>query len=115
MLEAARLASSYVDGMDKEGFLADRRTQQAVILNIVILGEAAAKLAHSQPELLDRYPHVPWKIVRGMRNRMAHGYFDIDLSIMWQTVQSSLPVLAGHSAVIEQDLAGKHPGTPGAE
>ena len=40
MLEAARLASSYVDGMDKEGFLADRRTQQAVILNIVILGEA---------------------------------------------------------------------------
>ena len=115
MLEAARLASSYVDGMDKEGFLADRRTQQAVILNIVILGEAAAKLAHSHPELLDRYPHVPWKSVRGMRNRMAHGYFDIDLSILWQTVQSSLPVLAGHSAVIEQDLAGKHPGTPGAE
>ena len=114
MLEAVRLASSYVDDMDKDGFLADRRTQQAVILNIVIVGEAAGKLAHMHPALLERYPEVPCKSVRGMRNRMAHGYFDIDLSIVWQTVQLSFPVLAGHLAVIEQDLAGKQPGTPGA-
>ena len=49
-----------------------------------------------------------------MRNRMAHGYFDIDLSIVQQTVQSSLPVLAERPAVLERDLASERSGTPGA-
>ena len=49
-----------------------------------------------------------------MRNRMAHGEFDIDLSIVCQTIQSSLPALAERLAAINEDLAGKHPGAPGA-
>ena len=52
MLEAARLACSYVDDLDKDGFLADRRTHRAVTLNIVILGEAATKPANNHPELV---------------------------------------------------------------
>ena len=105
MLEAIRLASSYVDGLDYEEFLADRRTQQAVILNIVVIGEAATRLAAEHPEFTQRFSDVPWKSMRGMRNRMAHGYFDIDLAIVWQTVHTSLPELA--SRLIEiRDRAG---------
>lgn len=73
MLEAIDLVRSYVDGFSKEDFLADKRTQQAVILNIVAIGEAATKLADEYPEFVARYPEVQWKSMRGMRNRMAHG------------------------------------------
>ena len=98
ILEAIQLASSYVDGLEYDGFLADRRTQQAVILNIGVIGEAATRLAAKHPEFTQRFSDVPWKSMRGMRNRMAHGYFDIDLAIVWQTVQGDLPSLRAQVA-----------------
>ena len=91
MHEAAQLACSYVEGLDQSAFTGDRRTQQAVILNLVVIGEAATKLAADEPELVARFPEVPWKNMRGMRNRIAHGYFDIDLAIVWQTVRTVCP------------------------
>lgn len=93
MLEAARLASAYAEGLDKQSFLADRRTQQAIIMNIIIIGEAATRIVNDYPELIDRYPNVPWRNMRGMRNRMAHGYFDINLNTVWNTVQDAIPQL----------------------
>ena len=67
MLEAARLACSYVEGMEKDDFLADKRTQQAVILNVVVIGEAATKLLKDHGDFLDQYPNVPWRNMKGMR------------------------------------------------
>ncbi len=93
MLEATRLASTYVEGMAKVEFLADRRTQQAVILNLITIGEAAARMVNEYPEFAASHPDVPWAQMRGMRNRMAHGYFDINLDTVWETVQTSLPNL----------------------
>jgi uncharacterized protein with HEPN domain len=93
MLEAAQLASSYVQPLGKDDFLADKRTQQAVIMNLVIIGEASAKLLQNSATFLDQYPEVPWRNMRGMRNRIAHGYFDIDLKVVWDTVQTALPDL----------------------
>jgi uncharacterized protein with HEPN domain len=93
MLEATRLASTYVEGMAKAEFLADRRTQQAVILNLITIGEAAARMVNEYPEFAAAHPEVPWAQMRGMRNRMAHGYFDINLDTVWETVQTSLPDL----------------------
>lgn len=93
MREAARLALSYVADLDKNAFLADKRTQQAVILNIVVIGEAATKISNEYPDFIARHTSVPWKNMKGMRNRIAHGYFDIDLDIVWATVQSALPPL----------------------
>lgn len=93
MLEAARLACSYVEGMTKEDYLADKRTQQATILNIVVIGEAATKLLKDHPEFLNRHPQVPWRNMKGMRNRIAHGYFDINLDVVWETIQAALPAL----------------------
>jgi len=59
--EAARLAHSYVEGMNKNAFVADKRTQQAVILNLVVIGEAATKLLNEYPEFAQRYSAVAWK------------------------------------------------------
>jgi len=103
MLEAISLIRCYVEGFSKEDFLADKRTQQAVILNIVVIGEAATKLADEYPEFVARYPEVQWKSMRGMRNRMAHGYFDINLDIVWDTIKQSIPVLAQQIKKIRQN------------
>lgn len=100
MLDAIRLARSYVDGLAKEEFMADRKTQQAVILNIVIIGEASTKLVDENLGFADQHPEIPWKQMRGMRNRMAHGYFEIDLDIVWDTVLLSLPDLERKIAAI---------------
>ncbi len=93
MLDAAGQVCAYLEGMDKKAFLDDKRTQQAVILNIVILGEAATKLLKDYEPFLDQHPDVPWRSMKGMRNRIAHGYFDINLDVVWDTAQTALPEL----------------------
>lgn len=103
--EAAELACSYVEGMDKQDFLADRRTQQAVIMNVVIMGEAVTRMLQEYGTFLDRHPQVPWRNMKGMRNRMAHGYFDIDLNVVWETVRTALPKLLEQLPAIQKDAA----------
>ena len=93
MVEAIRLIQSYVDGISREEFFADKKTQQAVVMNILILGEAATQVGNEYPEWADQHPEVPWRSMRGMRNRLAHGYFDINLDVVWDTVCISLPEL----------------------
>lgn len=79
--------------MSKEDFLEDKRTQQSVILNLIIIGEAATKLLQNYAEYAEQHADVPWRNMKGMRNRIAHGYFDIDLNVVWETVQTALPEL----------------------
>lgn len=93
MKEAVRLACDYVEGMDNAAFMQDRRTQQAVIMNLIVLGEAATKIMTSFPDFVQANAQIPWQSMRGMRNRMAHGYFDINLDLVWATVQQDLPEL----------------------
>ena len=96
MREAIGQSLTYVEGLDKDDFLSDKRTQQAVILNLIILGEAATKLMDHHPLVAASYPEVEWRSMRGMRNRIAHGYYDIDLDVVWETVVSALPELLKH-------------------
>ena len=93
IVQAALDARSYVDGLSREDFLADKRTQQAVIMNLIIIGEAASKVMDVHAEFAQQHPEVPWRSMRGMRNRIAHGYFDIELNVVWNTVQEDLPAL----------------------
>lgn len=93
MLEAARQACAYTEGMSKEQFLADKRTQQAVILNLILIGEEATKLLKDEDAFANQYPNVPWRSMKGMRNRIAHGYFEINLDTVWETLQTALPRL----------------------
>jgi len=93
MRQAAANARSFVEGMSQGDFLADRRTQQAVIMSLVIIGEVATKIMDRYPDFADQHPTIPWRNIRGMRNRIAHGYFDINLEVVWDTVQKALPEL----------------------
>lgn len=102
MLDAADQACTYIEGMEKEDFLTDKRTQQAVILNIVIIGEAATKLLKDYDGFLQRHPEVPWHAMKGMRNRIAHGYFDINLDIVWDTVKTALPHLLAQLPAVQR-------------
>jgi uncharacterized protein with HEPN domain len=90
---AAIDALSFVEGLRREDFLADKRTQQAVIMSLVIVGEAATKIMDAHASFAEANPQVPWRSMRGMRNRIAHGYFEINLDVVWETVQSALPDL----------------------
>lgn len=82
MREAVEQTAAYVEGISKDDFLADKRTQQAVIPNLIILGEAAPRLMDHHPETIERWPNVQWRAMRGMRNRIAHGYYDINLDVV---------------------------------
>lgn len=93
MRQAASDACGFVEGMDKSDFLRDKRTQQAVIMSLIVIGEAATKLMDSDAAFVQAHPHIPWRSMRGMRNRFAHGYFDINLDLVWDTVGTALPQL----------------------
>lgn len=93
ILRAATDACGFVDGLSREEFLADKRTQQAVIMSLVIIGEAATKIMDRHSAFVERQSDIPWRSMRGMRNRIAHGYFEIDLDVVWDTVKIALPDL----------------------
>jgi uncharacterized protein with HEPN domain len=93
MLEAVSLACSYVEGMTKEDFLDDRRTQQAVVMNLIVVGEVATKILKEHQDFANQNTGVPWASMKGMRNRIAHGYYEINLETVWETAQAALPRL----------------------
>ena len=94
MGEAAGNACGFIEGMDFSAFEGDKRTQQAVVLNLLLIGEAAARIVESVPTFVAAHPEIPWASMRGMRNRIAHGYFELDIKVVWDTVGSALPALS---------------------
>lgn len=103
MQQAATDACGFVEGLAKEDFLEDKRTQQAVIMSLIILGEAVTKVMDGYGEFAKAHGQVPWRNMRGMRNRIAHGYFDINLDVVWDTVQTALPALLMQLPTVRQD------------
>jgi uncharacterized protein with HEPN domain len=101
MRQAATNACDFVKGLAKDDFLADKRTQQAVVMSLVIVGEAATKVMESYAEFAGAHPEIPWRSMRGMRNRIAHGYFDINLDVVWDTVQTALPALLENLSLVD--------------
>ena len=101
--QAATDACSFVDGMGKDDFLEDKCTQQAVVMSLIIIGEAATKVMDGFDAFTQAHTNVPWRSMRNMRNRMAHGYFDINLDVVWETVQEWLPDLLKQLLAVRQD------------
>ena len=90
MLDAAKAALSFVEGRTQSDLAADLLLQFALIRAIEIIGEAAARLSDATRAA---HPEIPWNALIGMRNRLVHGYFDVDLEIVWRTTTISLPIL----------------------
>ncbi len=93
MLTAANQAKSYIEEMAKEDFLADPKTQDAVVMKLLVIGELAAQLIDDHSVFVNDHPEIPWHQMKGMRNRMAHGYFELDMDVVWETVKVAIPDL----------------------
>lgn len=90
ILESARTIMAYVAGMTRQGFLQDTQVQDSVIRRLEIIGEAAGRIS---PDFRDAQPEIQWSEIRGMRNRMIHGYDDVDMDVVWDTVERDIPHL----------------------
>ena len=113
--QAATDACGFVEGLAKEDFLEDKRTQQAVIMSLIIIGEAVTKVMDGYAEFTQAHAQVPWRNMRGMRNRIAHGYFDINLDVVWDTVQAALPKLLMQLPAVRVDADDDHHHNEGME
>ena len=111
MQQAATDACGFVEGLAKEDFLEDKRTQQAVIMSLIIIGEAVTKVMDGCAEFAQAHAQIPWRNMRGMRNRIAHGYFDINLDVVWDTVQTALPELLKQLPIVINDASNKNHST----
>jgi uncharacterized protein with HEPN domain len=90
MQEAIEKIASYVDAMTFTDFQSDTRTVDAVVHNLLVIGEAARCLPASVKE---NHPDIDWIAINGLRNRIAHEYFGLSLSVIWEIVQTDLPRL----------------------
>ena len=90
--QAINRIEKYLADIDHAAFLANEEKQDAVIRNLEIIGEAAGKIQRHFPDFAATYPDFPLKAAYGTRNVLAHGYFKIDLSVVWKTVERDLPL-----------------------
>jgi uncharacterized protein with HEPN domain len=93
MRSAAQQACDFVADLDQEEFMRDVRTQMAVAMALVLLGESASRVITHHPEFSVDHPEIPWARIKGMRNIVAHEYYELELPLVLETVRTSLPQL----------------------
>jgi uncharacterized protein with HEPN domain len=91
MKEAIERIQEYTTGMDYEQFLQDKKTQDAVMRNIEIIGEAVKNLLS---DFRKKYAHLDWKKIAGMRDKIIHFYFGVKWDIVWAVIKDKIPVLS---------------------
>jgi len=98
----------YVAGLSSAAFATDDKTQDAVLRNIEVMGEAARNVQRHHADFAAAHAEVPWALMVGMRNRVSHGYFAVDWDLIWATVQQDLPALLTqvNALLTEQGAAG---------
>jgi uncharacterized protein with HEPN domain len=90
MLDATSKILDYTDNCVREDLDNDEKLALALVRLLEILGEAAKNISEPAKR---KYPHIPWRQIADARNRLIHGYFDIDLNVVWQIVSTDIPTL----------------------
>jgi len=88
MVAAIDRVAVYIRDMTAEQFAEDNRTIDAVVRNLIVIGEAASRVPES---FRKGHPEIPWPVMRGMRNVVVHEYWGVDVSVVWQTAVEDLP------------------------
>jgi uncharacterized protein with HEPN domain len=98
MRDAAREALAFAAGKQRADLGTDRKLALAILKCIEMIGEASAAIS---VETASRYPGIPWRQIRGMRNRLIHGYYEVDLDVVWETVAHNLgPLVAALERIV---------------
>ena len=105
ILEAINRIQRYIEDIDEITFLDNELVQDAVIRNLEIIGEASRNIHRHYPEYVEKHANVPFSIAYEMRNILAHGYFKVDMEVVWKTIERDLPEL---EAMIEVLLKTQH-------
>ena len=100
--EAIERIERYTASIDHAAFERDELIQDAVIRNLEVIGEASRNITRDDPDFAAAHPELPLSFAYEMRNVLAHGYFKIDLGIVWRTVQRALPGLREQIAALIQ-------------
>jgi len=93
LIQTCADVTDFIADMSRDEFMADLKTQRAIMMTFVIIAEIADRMRLEEPQLLERLPDAPWADIRGMRNRLVHGYIAINLSTVWATASASIPEL----------------------
>jgi len=93
--------AGYIAGLDKDSFLNEELIQDAVQRRLSIIGEAVKNLP---PDLRSQYADIPWRRIAGMRDKLIHDYFGVDVDLVWEVSTSLLPPLKGRLEEIANDL-----------
>ena len=109
MLDAAREAVAFARGRTRGDLDKNRQLVLALVKDVEIVGEAATQVTEPTRQ---RLPEIPWERIVGMRNRLVHAYFDINLDIVWKTVQGDLPELI---SLLKPAIPPERGSTPGVE
>ena len=91
--EAIERIHLYIENIDEVEFLGDLKTQDAVIRNFEVIGEASRNVERYYPQFTEEHQELPFGFAYEMRNALSHGYFKIDLEVVWKTIHTDLPQL----------------------
>ena len=100
IVEAIDRIHRYVEDLTEFGFLEDEKSQDAVVRNFEVLGEAARNIEKHHAAFAQAHAEVPWALMYTMRNRVAHGYFKVDYELVWKTIHADLPELRAQVAAL---------------
>lgn len=110
IVEAIDRIFLYTEDIDEPGFLSDAKTQDAVIRNFEVIGEAARNIERHDPNFANTHPDIPWGDAYLLRNLLAHGYFKVDLEIVWRTISSDLPTMKSQVLALIRQINSTTPG-----
>jgi uncharacterized protein with HEPN domain len=108
LVENMKHAETFIENLTYEEFIKDKKTSYAVVRCIEIIGEAAKNIPD---DVRDRYPDIPWKKMAGMRDKISHFYFGIDMKKVWLGVKRDIPKIKPQIKKILKDLSGETKGS----